>query len=106
MTKVHTDKLKEALNRYFMEKVAPSVNGSLAQFALGAGYVLWANNMDCRLKEWGLADEESKVDVDVLEKAVVGGFKAANNGKVSMSFLGSKFTFSTEDWKEFRRMLI
>lgn len=104
MQKVHIEKIEETMSRYFFEKVAPAADG-IAAFALGAGYAFFAKRIIQAMKDMGLCDEENKVDVETLDKVVASGFKASN-GKASMSYFGHKFTFSPEDWREFRAMLL
>lgn len=104
MQKVHIEKIEETMSRYFFEKIAPAASG-FASFALGAGYAFFANRMIHGMKDLSLCDEENRVDVEMLDKVVSSGFKASG-GKTSMSYFGHKFTFSPEDWREFKSMLL
>lgn len=100
--KVTQDKFKQTLQRFVFEHVIPSVS-PFAQFMLGAGYGLMENQIIPKMKAFGLVCDDDMVDMDVVERAVMHGFKASKD-RLPMTFLGHTFTFKPEDWGAFKRM--
>lgn len=101
--KITTDKFRQTLQRFVFEHVAPSLNG-FAQFMLGAGYGLMETQLGDKLKQFGLVGTDGMVDMDLVDRAVMHGFKASKDS-FPVSILGHTITFKPEDWGMFKRML-
>jgi hypothetical protein len=76
--KVSQDKFKQTLQRFVFEYVIPSVE-PFQQFFLGAAYGLMENQIIPKMKAFGLVCNDDMVDMDVVERAVMHGFKASKD---------------------------
>lgn len=100
--KVTQDKFKQTLQAFIFDHVAPSMSG-FAQFMLGAGYGLMEMQLADKLKDLGLVAQDGMVDMDLIDRAIMHGFKASK-GVFPVSILGHTITFKPEDWGTFKRM--
>ena len=96
------DKFKQTLQRFVFEHVIPNVE-PFAQFMLGASWGLMENQLIPKMMQFGLVCEDGMIDLDVMEKAIMHGFKAAKD-KFPIPVLGHTFTFKPDDWVTFKRM--
>lgn len=102
--KITQDKFKQALQRYLFEQVVPSVGNVSSQFLIGMAYGAMENQIVPKMRVFGLVCDDDMIDTDVLERAVMHGFKASKD-KFPLSLLGHTFTFKPDDWAAFKRMI-
>lgn len=101
----------QVFKRFVEEHMIPKIEHpnpemkSLIRFGVGAYMTSKAGELSEMLKQFILVcDKDGLIDMEESEKAVMGGFKAADN-TVSVSKAGFKFTFKPEDWATFKRMI-
>jgi hypothetical protein len=97
------EKFKQGLQRFVFEHVIPNVD-PFAQFMLGATWGLMEPQIIPKMKDFGLICDDGMIDLDVLERAVMHGFKASKD-RFPITVLGNTFTFKPDDWAALKRYM-